>query len=87
MSFDSSRDQPGYNYANHAVTEGELPASCFLLDGGDVYHTNSTYARGMEYTTSSFTYIDYTALGRQESWEKPEGRADVLHEANGSLSG
>jgi hypothetical protein len=41
----------------------------------------------MEYTTSSFTYIDYTALGRQESWEKPEGRADVRHEANGSLSG
>jgi hypothetical protein len=41
----------------------------------------------MEYTISSFTYIDYTALGRQESWEKPEGRADVLHEANGSLSG
>jgi predicted dithiol-disulfide oxidoreductase (DUF899 family) len=50
-------------------------------------YTYSTYARGMEYTTSSFTYIDYTALGRQESWEKPEGRADVLHLANGSLSG
>lgn len=88
VSFDSSRDQPGYNYGTMPVTEGELPgASCFLRDGGDVYHTYSTYARGMEYTTSSFTYIDYTALGRQESWEKPEGRADVFHEANGSLSG
>jgi predicted dithiol-disulfide oxidoreductase (DUF899 family) len=88
VSFDSSRDQPGYNYGTMPVTEGELPgASCFLRDGGDVYHTYSTYARGMEYTTSSFTYIDYTALGRQESWEKPGGRANVLHEANGSLSG
>lgn len=88
VSFDSSRDQPGYNYGTMPVTEGELPgASCFLRAGGDVYHTYSTYARGMEYTTGSFTYIDYTALGRQESWEKPEGRADVFHEANGSLSG
>jgi predicted dithiol-disulfide oxidoreductase (DUF899 family) len=88
VSFDSSHDQPGYNFGTMSVTEGELPgASCFLRDGGDVYHTYSTYARGMEYTNGSFTYIDYTALGRQESWEKPEGRADVLHEANGSLSG
>jgi len=88
VSFDSSHDPSGYNYGNMPLAEGELPgASCFLRDGDDVYHTYSTYARGMEYTTSSFTYIDYTALGRQESWEKPEGRADVLHEANGSLSG
>ena len=61
--------------------------SAFVREDGVIYHTYSTYARGMEYTNGSFTYIDYTALGRQESWEKPEGRADVLHEANGSLSG
>jgi predicted dithiol-disulfide oxidoreductase (DUF899 family) len=86
VSFDNSH-QSAYNYGTAPLAEGEMPgASCFLRDGDDVYHTYSTYARGMEYTTSSFTYIDYTPLGRQESWEEPKGRADVQHEANGSLS-
>jgi predicted dithiol-disulfide oxidoreductase (DUF899 family) len=88
VSFDSSHAQSGYNYGSMQVTDGELPgASCFLRDGDDVYHTYSTYGRGMEYTNSSFTFIDFTALGRQESWEEPHGRVDVFHEANGSLSG
>jgi predicted dithiol-disulfide oxidoreductase (DUF899 family) len=87
VSFDSSHAQSGFNYGSMQVTEGEMPgAVCFLRDGDDVYHTYGTYARGMEFTTSSFTYIDYTALGRQESWEEPKGRVEVFHEANGSLS-
>ena len=54
----------------------ELPgASCFLRDGGGIYHTYSTYARGSDQLGSTYTLLDLTALGRQEDWEEPQGRA------------
>jgi predicted dithiol-disulfide oxidoreductase (DUF899 family) len=87
VSFDSSHGESSYNYGTEPA-EGELSgASCFLRNGDDVYHTYSAYARGMEYVVNGYTYIDFTALGRQESWEEPKGRADVEHAAYGSLSG
>jgi predicted dithiol-disulfide oxidoreductase (DUF899 family) len=55
----------------------ELPGtSCFLRDGQRVFHTYSSYARGAEWTGGSYAFLDLTALGRQEQWEKPRGRAD-----------
>jgi predicted dithiol-disulfide oxidoreductase (DUF899 family) len=89
VSFDSSRGgQSSYNYSTEPQGDGELPgASCFLRAGDDVYHTYSTYGRGMEYVANGFTYIDFTALGRQESWEEPQGRAGIQHAATGSLGG
>jgi predicted dithiol-disulfide oxidoreductase (DUF899 family) len=55
----------------------ELPGtSCFLRDGDRVYLTNSTYGRGAEMTGGSYYWLDLTALGRQEDWEEPKGRAD-----------
>ena len=50
--------------------------SAFLTDGGEVFHTYSTFARGMEWTGGSYAFLDLTALGRQEEWEEPKGRAD-----------
>ncbi len=53
----------------------DLPGiSCFLRKDGDVYHTYSTYGRGGE-VTGSYALLDLTALGRQEDWEEPKGRA------------
>ena len=49
--------------------------SCFLRDGDTVFHTYSNYARGAEMTGGSYYYLDLTALGRQEEWEEPKGRA------------
>jgi len=49
--------------------------STFLRVGDDVFHTYSTYARGMEATGGSYYFLDLTALGRQEEWEEPKGRA------------
>ena len=49
--------------------------SCFLRDGGEVFHTYSAFGRGNEYTPSLYTLLDLTALGRQEAWEEPKGRA------------
>ena len=34
--------------------------------------------RGIEEFHNGYPYLDLTALGRQESWEEPEGRADAL---------
>ncbi len=57
----------------------EMPGlSCFLRDGDRVFHTYSQYARGgAESTGGSYYFLDLTALGRQEDWEMPEGRADL----------
>jgi predicted dithiol-disulfide oxidoreductase (DUF899 family) len=53
----------------------EVPGySCFLRDGDRVFHTYSTYARGVEATGGSYGFLDLTALGRQEEWEEPKGR-------------
>ena len=61
--------------------EGEQPmeapgTSFFLRDGDRVFHTYSSYARGAEMTGGSYYFLDLTALGRQEAWEEPRGRAE-----------
>ena len=49
--------------------------SCFLREGDEVFHTYSTFARGTEQVGGAYGHLDMTALGRQESWEEPKGRA------------
>ena len=57
----------------------EMPGiSAFLRDGDDVFHTYSTYGRGIEEFHHGYPYLDLTALGRQEAWEEPKGRAAPL---------
>ncbi len=47
--------------------KGEIPGySVFLRDGDRIFHTYSTYARGVELLNSSTQFIDLTPLGRQE---------------------
>ncbi|MGF7236654.1 MAG: DUF899 domain-containing protein [Frankia sp.] len=55
--------------------------SCFLRDGDQVFHTYSNFARGAEMTGGSYYYLDLTALGRQEDWEEPKGRATAPRDA------
>ncbi|WP_194895454.1 DUF899 domain-containing protein [Catenulispora pinisilvae] len=62
----------------YADDPGEQPGmSCFLRVGEDVFHTYSTYARGVDFA-GSYSILDITALGRQEEWEEPKGRATAL---------
>ncbi|GAA3920508.1 DUF899 domain-containing protein [Amorphoplanes auranticolor] len=57
----------------------ELPGiSVFLRVGDEVFHTYSTYGRGIEDFHNGYPYLDLTALGRQEAWEEPPGRATPL---------
>ena len=43
-----------------------------------VYHTYSTFGRGIEEFHNGYPYLDLTALGRQEAREEPQGRAAPL---------
>jgi predicted dithiol-disulfide oxidoreductase (DUF899 family) len=81
VSLDAERGQSDYNYRPEPGLLGgdrsaEMPGySCFLRAGDEVFHTYSAFARGTEYVGNAYTFLDMTALGRQEDWEEPKGRA------------
>ena len=54
--------------------------SCFLRHDDAVFHTYSTFGRGTEQTGGAYGILDMTALGRQESWEQPPGRAGTARD-------
>jgi predicted dithiol-disulfide oxidoreductase (DUF899 family) len=64
---DASSEMPGRSY--------------FLREGDEIFHTYSVFARGMEAVGGSYYLLDETALGRQEAWEEPKGRAVDAREA------
>jgi predicted dithiol-disulfide oxidoreductase (DUF899 family) len=86
---DKTRSALEYNYRSQpdvvgdGETSAELPGvSCFLREDGEVFHTYSTWARGTDTLGSSYSLLDLTALGRQEDWEEPKGRASRVHGAD-----
>ena len=65
----------------------ELPGrSCFLRVDDRIFHTYSQYGRGLEMTGGSYYFLDLTALGRQEDWEEPKGRAESARTARPDFS-
>ena len=84
-TLDRDRQQLVYNYREEPDLVAEDPStevpgfSCFLRDGEQVFHTYSTWARGTDTTGSAYSLLDLTALGRQEDWEEPKGRAPRVH--------
>jgi predicted dithiol-disulfide oxidoreductase (DUF899 family) len=68
-----------YNYLSKAdmiardvpnQTEGEAHGlSVFFRLDDAVYHTYSSYARGVESLTDAYSLLDVTPYGRQEDWE------------------
>jgi predicted dithiol-disulfide oxidoreductase (DUF899 family) len=95
VTLDESVAPLEYNYRSEAehrragtgyYFEGEQPIelpgmSCFLRVDDRVFHTYSTYGRGAEMLGGSYYFLDLTALGRQEDWEEPKGRADSARAA------
>jgi predicted dithiol-disulfide oxidoreductase (DUF899 family) len=68
-----------YNYARTAFPHSEAPGvSVFLREGDAVFHTYSTYARGLDLLMNTYNYLDLTPLGRQEDAESG-GMAWVRH--------
>jgi predicted dithiol-disulfide oxidoreductase (DUF899 family) len=80
VTLDSERGQVDYNYRPEPQLLGdkgstEMPGySFFLREGDEIFHTYSVYGRGTEYVGNTYTFLDMTALGRQEDWEEPRGR-------------
>jgi predicted dithiol-disulfide oxidoreductase (DUF899 family) len=69
------------------IDESELPViSCFLRDGNAVFHTYSTTGRGTEYLANTYSFLDLTALGRQEDWEEPRDRVSDPHPPDPSFT-
>jgi predicted dithiol-disulfide oxidoreductase (DUF899 family) len=94
VTIDESAGASAYNYRTKDEFQAlgqdffgsgqpfEMPGrSCFLQADGRVFHTYSQYARGLESTGGSYYFLDLTALGRQEEWEDPKGRAESARSA------
>lgn len=63
-----------YNYRPTDSTREGHGVSIFFRLGDDVFHTYSSYARGVEDITDSYRMLDLTPYGRQEDFEdSPEG--------------
>ena len=88
VTIDAERVSRDYNYRDVADEPNwggqphEMPGrSAFLRADDRIFHTYSQYARGLESTGGSYYFLDLTALGRQEDWEEPKGRADSARAA------
>jgi predicted dithiol-disulfide oxidoreductase (DUF899 family) len=68
-----------YNYQMQVFPSEERPGlSVFYKDGADVFHTYSTYARGLDILLGAYNVIDLTPKGRHEEG-LPHGMAWVRH--------
>lgn len=68
-AFTEEQQEHGAEY-NFAHVDRPSPQregmSVFALEDGVVYHTYSTYARGVEQLMGTFGYLDVAPLGRNE---------------------
>jgi predicted dithiol-disulfide oxidoreductase (DUF899 family) len=88
VTIDGSVAPVEYNYKDRAELERSNPAwigwsgeqpgiSAFLRHGDRVFHTYSSYGRGLDPLIGTYNWLDLTARGRQEDWEQPPGRGDA----------
>ncbi len=62
-----ARDEALYNYATEKRGNGELPGiSVFFKESGQVFHTYSTYSRGLDMLNTAYHYLDLAPKGRDE---------------------
>lgn len=71
VSFDPESAKAGtayYNYGTGPKVQSEMPGvSVFYKDEhGDIYHTYSTFSRGIDILNGAYNYIDLTPKGRDE---------------------
>jgi predicted dithiol-disulfide oxidoreductase (DUF899 family) len=78
VTIDPERGSDEWNFAKVAELQaagrlpakGELPGvSVFLQDGGQIFHTYSSYARGLDMLLTVYHYLDLTPFGRGEGWD------------------
>ncbi|MBD9482614.1 DUF899 domain-containing protein [Pseudomonas sp. PDM14] len=79
VSLDENVAPVEYNYRDRDELQrlgqdyhlaGEQPGvSVFLRDGERVYHSYSSYGRGLDLLVGTYNYLDLTPLGRLEGWD------------------
>jgi predicted dithiol-disulfide oxidoreductase (DUF899 family) len=71
---------PLYNFGTIPAYGEEAPgASAFIQKDGQIFHTYSTYARGLDILLPMYNWIDLTAMGRHEEGITPHEMAWVRH--------
>jgi len=56
-----------YNYTRQEIDSSELPGfSAFFKDDGQVFHTYSTYSRGIDMLNAAYQCLDIAPKGRDE---------------------
>ncbi|SHN30334.1 thioredoxin family protein [Chitinophaga sp. CF418] len=65
---DIAKNEMSYNYEKIPVTEQELPGlSVFYKDdNGDIFHTYSTFARGVDIMLTTYNLLEMTPKARNE---------------------
>jgi len=62
------RGEVSYNYSSQKLGSAEMPGiSAFFRDGDQVYHSYSTYARGLDMLNTAYHYLDIAPKGRDEA--------------------
>jgi len=62
------RNEAVYNYGSEKVTAPSKPGiSAFFKDDGHVFHTYSTYGRGLDMLNTAYHYLDIAPKGRDEA--------------------
>jgi predicted dithiol-disulfide oxidoreductase (DUF899 family) len=69
VSFAPEQREADYNYTTVQVPTTDLPGvSVFYKDAkGDIFHTYSSYARGIDMLNAAYQYLDLTPKGRDEA--------------------
>lgn len=83
VSFEQAELDAGKTYYNYAVTrfpESEAPGLSVFARGDDgaVYHTYSTYGRGLDIFITAYNFLDHAPKGRDEQ-DLPYGMDWVRH--------
>ena len=64
---EKARGKVDYNYALTEFPSEEAPGlSAFIKDGGAVFHTYSSYARGLDILIGAYNFLDMAPKGRDE---------------------
>ena len=72
MSFDESDRENGkvnYNYKRQSFPSEEAPGVSVFKKNvqGEIFHTYSTYSRGLDMLNGAYHYLDIVPAGRDES--------------------
>lgn len=64
---DEMKNGAEYNYATSKILSEELPGlSAFIKEDGTIFHTYTTYARGLGILVGAYNFLDMAPKGRDE---------------------